>query len=270
GFSMVFMIIFLDSLKGQLFYLFLGCMIIGSVIELMTGLLLEKIFHTRLWDYSNRKFHVNGYICATISIVLGTLIIKVINPLLLMLGDKIPVVIGNIFLIIFTILMMLDAITTVAVLMKGKKQSHKIQEIAESFTQTSYSLRAFLIKWVNRRMEKAFPNQEKSKAEQLEEEKEHLLRKTIFGYGCGFYKIVWIFLLGSFLGDITETIFCRITVGRWMSRSSVVYGPFSLVWGIGVAGLSVLLYKYRNKEDRYIFNWHLELYFGITVVCLLT
>ena len=38
-----------------------------------------------------------------------------------------------------------------------------------------------------------------------------------------------------------------------MSRSSVVYGPFSLVWGIGVAGITMLLYRYRNKEDRYIF-----------------
>ena len=38
-----------------------------------------------------------------------------------------------------------------------------------------------------------------------------------------------------------------------MSRSSVVYGAFSLVWGFGVAGITVLLYRYRNFEDRYIF-----------------
>ena len=42
-------------------------------------------------------------------------------------------------------------------------------------------------------------------------------------------------------------------MGRWMSRSSVVYGPFSLVWGIGIAGATIVLYRYRNREDRHIF-----------------
>ena len=38
-----------------------------------------------------------------------------------------------------------------------------------------------------------------------------------------------------------------------MSRSSVVYGPFSIVWGLGCALLTLFLYRYRNKSDRYIF-----------------
>ena len=38
-----------------------------------------------------------------------------------------------------------------------------------------------------------------------------------------------------------------------MSRSSVVYGPFSIVWGLGCVLLTALLYKYKDKKDRYIF-----------------
>ena len=38
-----------------------------------------------------------------------------------------------------------------------------------------------------------------------------------------------------------------------MSRSSVVYGPFSIVWGIGCAVLTLLLYQYRDRSDRFIF-----------------
>ena len=38
-----------------------------------------------------------------------------------------------------------------------------------------------------------------------------------------------------------------------MSRSSVVYGPFSIVWGLGCAMFTALLYKYKEKSDRYIF-----------------
>ena len=56
---------------------------------------------------------------------------------------------------------------------------------------------------------------------------------AVFAEGCCFHKLVWLFVIAAFLGDVTETIFCRITAGVWMSRSSVVYGPFSIVWGLG-------------------------------------
>ncbi len=95
-----------------------------------------------------------------------------------------------------------------------------------------------------------YPNIEK---ERIIETEEHKKESKVFAEGCCFYKIVGLFFIGAFLGDITETIFCRITAGRWMSRSSVVYGPFSIVWGLGCACLTAFLYKYKDKSDRYIF-----------------
>jgi uncharacterized membrane protein len=75
----------------------------------------------------------------------------------------------------------------------------------------------------------------------------------VFAQGCGFYKLFLLFFIGAFLGDIIETFFCRATAGVWMSRSSVVWGPFSIVWGIGIAGITALLYRYRNYSDRFLF-----------------
>ncbi|MDD6798787.1 MAG: putative ABC transporter permease, partial [Clostridia bacterium] len=49
------------------------------------------------------------------------------------------------------------------------------------------------------------------------------------------------------------TLFCRATAGVWMSRSSLVWGPFSLVWGLAIAIATALLHKSRNKSDAYIF-----------------
>lgn len=255
GVSMVFMSVFLDSLRNEWFYLFLGCMIIGSVIELVTGLILEKIFRTRMWDYSDMRFQVGGYVCLKYSLlwgVLGMVLIKLVNPFFLSILHKIPRLLGVSLLTVFTLLLFLDTITTLAALYHGKKNKGRINEIADSFSQASDSLRNIITAKVERRMERAFPNQHKEEIESSTEQEEKRLRKTIFAYGCGFYKIVWIFFLGAFLGDITETIFCWITMDRLMSRSSVVYGPFSLVWGIGVAGFTMLLYRFRNREDRYI------------------
>lgn len=62
-----------------------------------------------------------------------------------------------------------------------------------------------------------------------------------------------LFFIGAFLGDITETVFCRFSMGRWMSRSSVVFGPFSIVWGLGCAMLTWILYRYREQSDRRLF-----------------
>ena len=77
--------------------------------------------------------------------------------------------------------------------------------------------------------------------------------EKVFAQGCCFYKLAGLFFLGSFLGDVTETIFCYATTGVLMSRSSVVYGPFSIVWGFGCTLFTALLYKYKDKSDRYIF-----------------
>ena len=75
----------------------------------------------------------------------------------------------------------------------------------------------------------------------------------VFAAGCSFYKLACLFFIGAFLGDIIETIFCRLTAGVWMSRSSVVYGPFSIVWGFGAVLLTAILYRYRDRSDSFVF-----------------
>ena len=38
-----------------------------------------------------------------------------------------------------------------------------------------------------------------------------------------------------------------------MSRSSLIYGPFSIVWGFGAVLLTALLYRYRDRRDGFLF-----------------
>ena len=38
-----------------------------------------------------------------------------------------------------------------------------------------------------------------------------------------------------------------------MSRSSLVFGQFSIVWGLACMLLTWILYQYRDRSDRYIF-----------------
>lgn len=46
-------------------------MIAATILELITGIIIEKIFHVRYWDYSYRKIQYKGYICLVSTIAWG-------------------------------------------------------------------------------------------------------------------------------------------------------------------------------------------------------
>ena len=96
-----------------------------------------------------------------------------------------------------------------------------------------------------KRLEKAYPGIERA-------EPENRSRYT-FASGLCFDKLVWVFLVSSFLGAMIEMVYCRAVGGTWMNRSSVLYGAFSFVWGFGAVVLTVVLQRFAGKPDRYVF-----------------
>ena len=58
--------------KNPLVIFILGC-ILASIIEYLASVFLEKIFKTKWWDYSERKFNLNGRICLKNSLLFGIL-----------------------------------------------------------------------------------------------------------------------------------------------------------------------------------------------------
>lgn len=74
-----------------------------------------------------------------------------------------------------------------------------------------------------------------------------------FAKGYNIYKLIWIFLICSFIGAMVEIVWCYFVMGKLMSRSSLLYGQFSVVWGLGCVLLTVLLHKMEGKRDLLIF-----------------
>lgn len=254
GISMTFILIFFSSLKSQVFFLFCACFIITSVVEFLAGTVTERLMGRKCWDYSGYRDHLGSYVCIRFSFiwaVIAVLDIKFLHPWLESVIDMIPKTFGEIIALLLTGLAALDMITTVAALRKIKND--RLLEIAKGIRSVSGKLDRVITGYVARRMEKAFPSSEDVEAERERKWQEREAKKHIFAYGCGFHKLVWLFFLGAFLGDIVETIFCLLTTGRLMSRSSVVYGPFSIVWGLGIAFFTFLLQRYQNRSDSYLF-----------------
>lgn len=102
-------------------------------------------------------------------------------------------------------------------------------------------------------------------------------KETAYAGTLTAYRLFWLFLIASFLGDLIEVAFWLLTRGELISRSSLVYGPFSLVWGFGAVLLTLV---FRRMEDQggvqifllgaalggvyeYICSWFQEWAFGV-------
>lgn len=245
--------VFLPELRGNLFFLFLGGAILASFIEFATGALMEKVFHKKWWDYSKIRFNLEGYICLRYSVlwgILAVLLIYFFNPLLLSVITILPKSFGMIFLWVLGVLLLLDAVGTTLAIRGMQKRLQQFSQLTEGMVQVSRLLENAITRRITRRMERAFPalNEKKLMAQPVIKEK-----AGVFAEGCSFYKLASLFFVGAFLGDLTETVFCLVTTGRLMSRSSVVYGPFSIVWGLGCSVLTAILYRIKNKSDSSIF-----------------
>ena len=244
--------IFLPELEDHWFFLALGGSVLAAVVIVVTGVILEHVFGRKWWDYSKTRFQFQGYLNYQhlLGFAVGAVLCtKVLNPLLLDLVHRIPEAAEDVLLLLLGLLFLADTVCCGAAVLslhrtvRMMRFTGRVQEFTDDFGNA-------LTRHVQRRMERSYPNLEIKKIlDTPAREKD----REVFARGCCFYKLAGLFFIGSFLGDLVETIFCYVRSGVLMSRSSVVYGPFSIVWGFGCALLTAFLYKYRDKSDRYIF-----------------
>ena len=251
GVQAVAFTLFLSELKNRPFFLFLGGMILAAFFTLITAHILERLFHQKWWDY--RRFQFEGYLSlpAMASCGLGAVVcVRWGNPLFLRLISHIPEGILRILLMVLGVLLVLDFFGSSFMVWQMRR---RIRRLASAVPLSDIpgelpKSRHLLGRLLERRLLHAYPNLQLDQYPDLT-----VPAKERFAQGCCFYKLVWLFLLGSLLGDFTETIFCRLTAGVWMSRSRLVYGPFSIVWGFGCVIFTAFLYRCHDKSDRYIF-----------------
>ena len=63
--------------------LFIMAIVVCGILEYITSFVMEKIFHLRWWDYSNKKVNINGRVCLNTIIpfgILGMIIMYWTNP----------------------------------------------------------------------------------------------------------------------------------------------------------------------------------------------
>lgn len=249
GIGAVLSTVFLSELTHRPLFFILGSCVLSGILVITTGVALERMLHRRWWDFSDHKFHFHGYISLPLLLVLGVgawLCVSFLNPLLaLVLGD-LPPLLSRILVLVGLGLVALDLALSLGITVQMGVRIRRLEQLSRDFQELTALFGHAITRRVQTRMLHAFPNLEQTAPSQKP-------KPTVFAQGCSPTKLIWIFFIAALLGDIIETLFCRATMGIWMSRSSLIYGPFSIVWGLGAVMFTALLYRYKDKSEGYLF-----------------
>ncbi len=126
------------KLSNNILIIFLMGIVIFTVWEYVVAVLLEKLFKTKYWDYSNIKFNFQGRVCLKNSIywgILAVLLIFVIQPVIERFTEKIPNEMILYLNIIFILAITIDMGFTIFRIMFIDKKIRKIFEIGDSIKE---------------------------------------------------------------------------------------------------------------------------------------
>ncbi len=87
GFGALIVIFFLTPFKDSIFLVFIFGLIFTSILEYFTSYAMEKLFHSKWWDYSNNRFNINGRVCLLNSVLFGIMSVFVMFVLHVKIED---------------------------------------------------------------------------------------------------------------------------------------------------------------------------------------
>ncbi|MCI8778977.1 MAG: putative ABC transporter permease [Bacilli bacterium] len=161
GIGALLMLLLLSRFSNNSFILFISSVLICTILEYLTGFLLEKLFKARWWDYSDYKFNLNGRVCLQNSLffgLAGVIIVKFSQPFLISVISNISANMLNIICIIILIIFCFDLIVSFYVICSFKNLTNNM--LKDSTVEISNKVKAKLAKQsvLFKRLIMAFPN----------------------------------------------------------------------------------------------------------------
>lgn len=242
GICFAILIQLLPSMGRNVVLQFVTAAIVYEVAESLSGTVNRFVSGLSRWE---AEAVFTGTVKSWVRMVgfasIAVLDIYVVQPILMAGISLIPRVLFHVLVWAGMIWLILDFLVSIYGLRHSKKMA--TGEASRSRTQKiADGISAHLWK----RLSRAYPGIKRTDGESDGE-------PYVFARGICWDKLIWVFLISAFLGDLIEMLFCGLVNEKWMSRSSVLYGPFSFVWGLGAVVLTVVLRTLMEKPDRYIF-----------------
>ena len=244
GFTFVLLMLLLPTLAGQHLLSFLATMVVSSVVERIGDYFFQRVGPKIRWNQErSRLLSGTGKGLLSSALVAGVYYLTyfIIHPFLLAGLMLVPELLRQLVVIVCFVLTALDFAAVFYAVRTG--DASRYEERLAGSGQGRLAGRIYNSVW--KRLQRAYPGLEAGPGQDE--------GSYTFAKGLCWDKLVWVFLISALLGDIIETFWCGLVDGEWMNRSSVLYGPFSFVWGLGAVVLTVTLQGLAEKSDRYIF-----------------
>lgn len=134
GFGVIMVTVFFRPVSHTVIPLFIVTSILCTVFELLVGLGMEKLFGARWWDYSHERYNYKGYICIKISILWGmgcVIVIRLVQPIVEKFIDLMPVKLGLALIVLWSVLIVIDLISSICAVNKLNNRLKQIDEISK-------------------------------------------------------------------------------------------------------------------------------------------
>ena len=180
GCGVLIVVITLTPIKDNLLILYAGSFLLTSILEFITGFVMEKIFHNKWWDYSDKPFNIMGYVCLKFSLMWGlacTFIMRVIHPIIYGFIRIIPHMLGAVIIFIVMICFAVDFAVTVSTIVKFNKELKLMNEIAAKLKLISNEIGENVYEKVMTTLERRENFSEFIEKAKLRREQEDLVKK---------------------------------------------------------------------------------------------
>jgi uncharacterized membrane protein len=138
GFGMLGVLFALEPVSGNVLCLFLGGMVLCTAVECFGGWALDKLFHMRWWDYSDKPFNFHGYVCLGYSVMWGigvVLIVRVLHPLIFGAVRMVPQKVGMVPMVICYVGFAVDLVVSLKTVIGISKNLGELERIAKGLHQ---------------------------------------------------------------------------------------------------------------------------------------
>ena len=147
GFGMVIVLFTLSPLADNLLLLYIGGVILPSVLELVGGWALYKLYHTRWWDYSDFPFNIGGYICLEFSLLWGVgtvVVMKAVHPVIAGFVAMVPQMVGFVLMCILYACYAADVVVTAFAASDLARELDALEKVADSMHAVSDAMTELL------------------------------------------------------------------------------------------------------------------------------
>lgn len=217
------------------------------------GFLSERVLGRKLWDYNGQNYSAFGGkkgLLRTLLLALAALTtVALLHPFLYIFCHIVPTLALQIADWVLLALLACDLTATLWAMRVIKRRSQLAEGVSVSLQDARMTWGSRIVAKIRNRLWWAFPdlsNPPENGGAQPQEGR-------VFAQGLCLYKVFWMFLICALVGDWIETVYVWLTAGILMSRSSLLYGTFSVVWGLGGVLFTIVLHPLRERNDRFIF-----------------